>query len=317
VITNIEEGVYKFKLTVDNGMFDAYDEVLVIVSSSGNLPPSISITSPLGNTTFKEGESIVIEASASDIDGSIDLVEFYANDVKIGEDTTAPFAYQWNDASVGSHVITAKATDNANTKGASQEVLINVAEVRSCFETSNSSQQGSFSIGYEATFETVGNNVTITFTLLDTDKSGVVAYLWKESPFTEYEMTQVSGLTFTKTFGGLTIGEEISFACKFAFAGGLAVTQYIDYEVGEDCLSSSVSNTWEDLITLSPNPTRDILYINGLAHESKVDIYSSLGQQIYSATATDMISVRNLKPGMYYINLEVGGRRITKKFLKY
>jgi len=315
-ISNLVEGVYKFRLTVDNGMYDSDDEVIVIVSTDGNLAPSISITSPQDNTAYKEGESISIETSATDIDGSIELVEFFANGTKIGEDNTAPFAYQWDNPGIGSYVITARATDNDNTTANSQEVLVNVEEVKSCSETGSSAQQGNFSTGYEANFETVGNNVTISFTLLDTDKVGVVAYLWQESPFTEYQMTQESGLTFTKTFGGLTIGEEITFACKFAFAGGLAVTQYIDYEVGEDCITSSLSNTWEDRISLSPNPTSDMLYISGLPRETKASIYSSLGQEMYSTSMTDAISVRQLSPGIYYISLEVGGRRIVKKFLK-
>ncbi|MDF1696741.1 MAG: glycosyl hydrolase [Saprospiraceae bacterium] len=316
LISNLEEGVYKFRLTVSDGQYNSYDEVLVIVSSDGNLPPSISITAPLDNTTFREGEPIPIETAVSDIDGFINLVEFFANDVKIGEDDTAPFAYQWENASVGSHIIIARATDNANTFGTSQEVLVEVAEVRSCSETSNTSQQGSFSTGYEATFETVGNNITITFTLLDTDKVGVVAYLWQESPFTEYEMTLESGLTFTKTFGGQTIGEEKSFACKFAFAGGLAVTKYITYEVGKSCMTSSSSDVLEEVITLSPNPTSDILYIDGLEQESKVDIYSSQGQQMFSATTTNSIVISDLPPGPYFIILEIRGVRIIKKFLK-
>ena len=42
-------------------------------------------------------------------------------------------------------------------------------------------------------------------------------------------MTNTSGLVFTKTLGGFTQGETISYACKFAFAGGLAVTKYFSY----------------------------------------------------------------------------------------
>lgn len=316
IISDLEKGVYKFKLTVDDGLYSAYDEVLVIVSSDGNLPPSISITAPLDNTTYKEGESISIETSVSDIDGFVDLVEFFANDVKIGEDDTAPYAYQWEGAPVGSHVLTARATDNANTFGISQEVPVQVAEVNACSEIANTSQQGSFTTGYEATFETVGSNVTITFTLLDTDKVGVVAYLWQESPFTEYEMTQESGLTFTKTFGGQTIGQTIRFACKFAFMGGLAVTKYIDYEVGENCMPSSASDVWGDLITLSPNPTSDILYIGGLEQEAKVTIFSSVGQRMAAGTATTSIAVSDLPSGSYFIILEVGGAKVIKNFVK-
>jgi len=315
-ISNLVEGIYKFYLTVSNGLYESDDEVLVIVSNDGNLAPSISITSPQDNASFKEGQSITIEASATDIDGTIELVEFYADGQKIGDDANAPYSFQWDDVDVGTYTLTAKATDDATTEAISQEVLVDIVEVKSCSETSNASQQGAFSVGYEATFETIGNAVNISFTLLDTDKVGVVAFLWKESPFTEYEMTQESGLTFTKTFGGLTEGEEITYACKFAFAGGLAVTQYIDYVVGEDCTVSAVSNQWKDLITVSPNPTSDVLFIDGLLRASRIDIYSSIGQKVYSEVVTDKLSVSTLDPGIYFLTIDLDGQRITKKFLK-
>ena len=68
-----------------------------------------------------------------------------------------------------------------------------------CVETSNVATQGSFSEGYTVNFETDGSSVTVTFELLDSDKSGVVAYLWRESPFSETFMSVVSGKKFTTT----------------------------------------------------------------------------------------------------------------------
>jgi len=41
--------------------------------------------------------------------------------------------------------------------------------------------------------------------LLDTDKVGVVAFLWRQSPFTEYQMTNLSGNVFTYTIPNQTI----------------------------------------------------------------------------------------------------------------
>ncbi len=50
-----------------------------------------------------------------------------------------------------------------------------------CVGTSKVALEGtSFTIGYKSTFETIGSDVKITFELLDTDKSGVVAFLRKE-----------------------------------------------------------------------------------------------------------------------------------------
>lgn len=241
-VSNFAIGVYKCLLTVSDGTYTSTDEVQIIVSETGNANPSISISSPSNDASFSEGTAIEIATLASDLDGTVVKVEFFEGSTKIGEDTSAPFVYTWTDAAVGTHQLTAKATDNDGGMATSQAVEISVNEVRACVITDNEADQGAFSVGYEATFETVGTNVTITITLLDTDKSASSAYLWKETPFQESEMTHVSGATFSKTIGNSTVGETISYAVKFAYNGGMAVTKYMSYVVGDDC-SGSTSDT--------------------------------------------------------------------------
>jgi len=237
-VSNLVEGVYKVKLTVSDGTYSANDEVLILVSSNGNSTPAVSITSPANGASYIEGATVSITASASDLGGIITLVEFYAGEVKIGEDTTAPYSFEWISPSVGNHAITAVATDNGGAQSTSQVVNVTVSAVMSCSEISNEAQQGAFSIGYEATFETVGNTVKIAFEMLDTDKVGVVAYLWQQSPFSETQMDNIGGLKFSKTLSGQATGSTISYAVKFAYAGGLSVTKYISYVVGDNCGSS-------------------------------------------------------------------------------
>lgn len=64
--------------------------------------------------------------------------------------------------------------------------------------------------------------------------------------FTEYQMTNVSGNMFTYTITNQTIGSVINYVVKFAYAGGLSVTNYISYTVGENCsLGIESPNTFE------------------------------------------------------------------------
>ena len=237
IISNLEEGIYKCELIVSDGVYSSTDEVLIIVSATGNSNPTVAITSPGNNTSFKENTDITITASANDLDGTVTLVEFYDGATKIGEDATEPYSFVWSGASLGTHELTAKAIDNNNAEGTSQIVNISIEEVKSCTETSSEAQEGSFSVGYKSIFETVGSDVTVTFELLDTDKTGVIAYMFNNTGgnFSESPMDHVSGNIFSKTLSGLTNGTTLTIACKFAFAGGLAVTKYIDYVVGADC----------------------------------------------------------------------------------
>ena len=110
-------------------------------------------------------------------------------------------------------------------------------EAQPCEFAGTNAQQGSFTAGYEATFETQANgtSVDVTFKILDTDKVGLVGFLWQQSPFTEFQMTDLGDNTFGITMDNLTNGSTVSYACKFAFAGGLVVTEYIQYVVGEVC----------------------------------------------------------------------------------
>jgi endoglucanase Acf2 len=318
-VSNLEDGVYKCKLTVSDGTYSAFDEVLILVSAEGNLSPSILISSPSNNTAFKEGEDINITTTSSDLDGSIIRVEFYDGTRKLGEDTTSPYSYTWENASVGDHQIKAIVTDNDAGEGTSQIVNIFVVEVQSCTETSNEAQQESFSTGYTTVFETVGTNVNITFELLDTERTGVIAYLWKQSPFGEVQMDNVGSLKFAKTLGGLNHGETITYACKFAFAGGLVVTKYISYEVGSSCGSLGiVDESLDTKIVMYPNPINNKLFIKSQSEDLiKVEIYSVFGNLVKSATKNlNEINVEDLSSGLYLIKIYTLKESISKKMIK-
>lgn len=304
-LSNLVEGIYKFKLTVSDGVYQDSDEVLVIVTATGNSSPSVVITAPSANTTFPEGSDINITTSVSDLDGTVNKVEFFDGTIKIAEDTTAPFSYLWTGASVGNHQLKAVATDNDSGQGTSQLVPVTVNEVQACTEISNAAQQGAFSTGYEVTFETVGDNVTITFKLLDTDKVGVIAYLWRASPFEESQMNEVSDLTFSKTLSGFTVGETISYGCKFAFAGGLAATTYYDYVVGDSC-SGSDNEPPTNISANAGNVTSSTieLLLNGTDDSGVIAYDVTYGSESASTTGDsgvqESLTLNNLSPDTTY-----------------
>ncbi|MFT4309055.1 MAG: Ig-like domain-containing protein [Candidatus Woesearchaeota archaeon] len=98
-----------------------------IVTGAPNQPPVVSVTSPESGAEFVLGDSVTIVASASDPDGSVVKVEFFADGVKVGERTTSPWSLSWVPAMVGSYDISARATDNGGATATSSAVSINVA----------------------------------------------------------------------------------------------------------------------------------------------------------------------------------------------
>ena len=182
-----------------------------------------------------------------------------------------------------------------------------------CSGTDTDAQQGLFSIGYNYSFETIGNDVKITFEMLDTGQVGVVAFLWKQSPFAETQMSPVSGTIFTKTVTGQTIGSTISYAVKFAYAGGFAVTKYFSYVVGSTC-SLNIENSTEFEEFTFQNPAYDYVHIHSKTAIDKIEIYNLSGQLV-SFAKSDIIDIRNLSTGTYLLEVYSKTQKSRKKLI--
>lgn len=91
-----------------------------------NSPPSITITSPTGGTIFTAPASINFNANATDTDGAVTRVDFYANGNPVGTDTTSPFGLIWSNVAAGTYNLTTKATDNAGASTTSTPITITV-----------------------------------------------------------------------------------------------------------------------------------------------------------------------------------------------
>ena len=105
----------------------AVDDYFTIVKNVPNTPPSVSITSPAQGATFTAPATITVTANATDSDGSVAQVDFYADATLIGAATSAPFSVTWNSVAAGSYALTAAATDNlgATTLSAAVNITVN------------------------------------------------------------------------------------------------------------------------------------------------------------------------------------------------
>ena len=95
--------------------------------SSGNLRPVVSLYSPTDGTNVVSPDapvSLLLAASASDYDGTIAKVEFYAGATKLGETATSPYTLLWPIPGSGAYQLTAVATDNKGATTVSAPVAI-------------------------------------------------------------------------------------------------------------------------------------------------------------------------------------------------
>ncbi len=103
--------------------------IWVQLGDSNYGPPTCILTSPHDGDFYAPGSVINLAATATDSLGKVIKVEFYDGDVKIGEDPTSPFTFQYHHPSSGYRTLRAKAIDNhqAMTYSNSVTVYVNAA----------------------------------------------------------------------------------------------------------------------------------------------------------------------------------------------
>ena len=132
--------------------------------------------------------------------------------------------------------------------------------------------------------------------------------MWKESPFEESEMDYLGDGVYSKTIAGPSNGESISYACKFAFNGGQAVTKYLNYVVGTDCSGNGSNDVAAptDFTATTASVTGSSVVLNAFANDdSGVIVYTvSYGNKeiVVSADSgkTEAITITALNPNTAY-----------------
>lgn len=91
---------------------------------------TITTTSPTNGASFGGcGSKIIIKADATTTNGSVTKVEFFVDGTKVGEDNSAPYSFDWNNPTSGSHTIsTAMTTSSSATKKYAADVKITVVK---------------------------------------------------------------------------------------------------------------------------------------------------------------------------------------------
>jgi glucose/arabinose dehydrogenase len=91
-----------------------------------NVPPSVSITNPPNAVVLSSSANVSINASANDSDGSVTNVQFFDGAVSLGNDATSPYAVATR-LTLGSHTLTAVASDNRGATTTSAAVNVTMA----------------------------------------------------------------------------------------------------------------------------------------------------------------------------------------------
>jgi hypothetical protein len=128
-------------------------------------------------------------------------------------------------------------------------------------------------------------------------------------------MTNVSGNIFTHTIAGQTIGSTINYGVKFAYAGGMSVTNYYTYVVGSNC-ALEVASIQEPVDFSFLNPVEDYITIHSEDIIDKVEVYNMTGVLVLETkTDTNNIDIKNISQGIYLLAVYSGDKRSVKKMI--
>ena len=118
-------GSVRVKLTKTGGANAVVSGIFFGGPSGANQAPSVTLTSPANSSTFTAPATITVSANASD-EVAVAQVQFFANNVPIGTDTTNPYSISWSNVPPGSYTVTATATDNLGLSETSAPAQVTV-----------------------------------------------------------------------------------------------------------------------------------------------------------------------------------------------
>jgi 2',3'-cyclic-nucleotide 2'-phosphodiesterase (5'-nucleotidase family) len=128
-VAGLAQGSYTLTaVATDNlGVTATSAPVTVVVGPPNTIAPTVTLTAPVNGASFLAPANILLTVDAEDTDGSLAKVEFFNGLVKLGEDTSAPYAFEWSGVVAGQYTLTARATDNLTAATTSAAAIINVA----------------------------------------------------------------------------------------------------------------------------------------------------------------------------------------------
>jgi regulation of enolase protein 1 (concanavalin A-like superfamily) len=196
-----------------------------VVGPSGNQPPTVALSSPVGGATYSAPATISFAASASDPENRLARVEFSNGSTVLGSDTSSPFTFSWTNVAAGTYSLTATAydSDGATATSAAVTVTVNGANGAPTVSLTSPATGATFtapaSITIAASASDPENQLSrVEFlngqTLLGSDTSAPYTWSWTNVAAGSYTLTAVAvdaaGNRTTSTAVSVTVSTSTS-----------------------------------------------------------------------------------------------------------
>lgn len=317
--------------TGDTYYFDNLDSYEVDQGGGSNTPPSVTITQPSDGASFTQGTNITIAADASDPDGSVTQVEFFANGVSLGTDNTSPYSISWT-VPLGSVTLTAEATDNEAASTLSTGVSVtgtsagdptsmHVASIIT--GTASAGQGNKYGTATVTIVDDLGNPVS------NAAVSGTFSGTYNESAFGN---TDNNGNITLQTQGTAKGGVTVVFCVDNVTHGTLS------YDPASNVLSCSNESSAlmsrsltkeniarsdkESNVVLYPNPAGDLLYLKtqGFGNAIQATVMDATGKTLLIQNIRNnpaRVDISSLPKGLFILRVQDEMNNVeVSRFLK-
>jgi len=187
-----------------------------------------------------------------------------------------------------------------------------------CSGSTSEASEGTYSTGINYAFTSSGTDVLVSFELLDTDKEGFSPQIFI-APSTFINMDSSNAPTYTATLSdSYSVGDEVSFKFRGAYAGGLVTSRLFTYLVGgADCSTAGVEDISANAVKMYPNPANGVVYFSTSVNDAlTVSVFDLLGKQVMDAqNVQSQLNISSLNPGMYFVKMTQGASSATKKLV--
>jgi hypothetical protein len=279
-----------------------------------NSAPTAIITSPSTNSSFTTSANIAVTASATDIDGSVALVEFYNGSTKLGSKSSAPFTLTLNNLTAGNYSLTVTATDNLNAKTTSSSISISVVDA-----AHKPNQHPIVKILNPSKGIKFDKLSPVTIDAIASDPDGSVSKI--EFYNGSVKLVELTSTPYTYTWKDVAAGKYSITAVATDNLNDTTISSPVEFEIG----SIVKYDLNSEIVKLYPNPNNghfSIEFINPLQNDkSEIIITDLAGKQVYNGPVSKeetlkQIDVSGSRSGIYVMMIMDKDILVTKKFIK-
>ncbi len=196
-------------------------------NSPTNTPPTISASA--NPTTSTAPATVIITATASDVDGTITKVQFIKNGNIEMEDVSAPYEYSISSLNAGTYVYTVKAFDNGGA--------YSTTTVTFTVNTNTTNSAPTFT-GSAVSVASDGTSKVVSLASLVNDADGNTITIASISPMTG--VSSINGLQFTVTPSNSVFAGAVDYSVTIT-DGTSNTTSTITVKIGDNSQISTYS----------------------------------------------------------------------------